>query len=64
MEKGKKRRQMVHSLLEKMDADSFIRASYMQLGADTGRMTCLSPNLMQIPRDQQFRAAVVAPVGY
>ena len=62
--KAEKRRQMVHSLLEKMDADSFIRASYMQLGADTGRMTCLSPNLQQIPRDEQFRSAVVAPAGW
>ena len=62
--KAEKRRQMVHSLLEKMDADNFIRASYMQLGADTGRMTCLSPNLQQVPRDEQFRAAVVAPAGW
>ena len=62
--KAEKRRQMVESLLEKMDADSFVRASYMQLGAETGRMTCIKPNLQQVPRDEQFRAAVVAPEGW
>jgi DNA polymerase-1 len=62
--RAEKRRQMVRSLLDKMDPDNFIRASYMQLGADTGRMTCLSPNLQQVPRDEQFRAAVVAPQGW
>ena len=62
--KAEKRRQMVGSLLEKMDPDSFVRASYMQLGAETGRMTCIKPNLQQVPRDEQFRAAVVAPEGW
>jgi DNA polymerase-1 len=62
--KAEKRRQMVHSLLEKLDDDGFIRAGYMQVGAATGRMTCFHPNLQQIPRDEQFRAAVVAPEGW
>ena len=62
--KAEKRRQMVESLLEKMDSDGFVRASYWQLGAETGRMTCTQPNLMQIPRDEQFRAAVIAPKGW
>jgi DNA polymerase I-like protein with 3'-5' exonuclease and polymerase domains len=59
-----KRRQMVESLLKHQDADGFIRASYLQLGADTGRMSAMSPNLMQVPRDNSFRACVVAPDGW
>jgi len=59
-----KRRQMVESLLKHLQADGFIRASYMQLGADTGRMSCISPNLQQVPRDSRFRACVQAPAGW
>ena len=33
----------------------FIKASFWQLGSDTGRMTCSEPNLLQIPRDESFR---------
>ena len=59
-----KRRQMVEALLKHLRDDGFIKASYMQLGADTGRMSCLSPNLQQIPRDSRFRACVQAPAGW
>jgi DNA polymerase I-like protein with 3'-5' exonuclease and polymerase domains len=59
-----KRRQMVEALIKHLGDDGFIRASYMQLGADTGRMSCISPNLQQIPRDSRFRACVRAPIGY
>jgi len=59
-----KRRQMAETLLKNLAPDGFIRASYMQMGADTGRMSCMSPNLQQIPRDQRFRACVQAPDGW
>jgi DNA polymerase I len=59
-----KRRQMVESLLKHQDPDGFIRASYLQMGADTGRMSAMSPNLMQIPRDTSFRECVKAPDGW
>jgi len=59
-----KRRQMVESLLKFHCSDGFIRASYLQMGADTGRMSCMSPNLQQVPRDQRFRACVHAPQGW
>lgn len=59
-----KRRQMVEALLKHLGSDGFIRASYMQLGADTGRMSCISPNLQQIPRDSRFRDCVKAPKGW
>jgi DNA polymerase-1 len=59
-----KSRQMVESLLKHQHEDGFIRASYMQMGADTGRMSCHSPNLQQVPRDPRFRACVTAPAGW
>lgn len=59
--RSEKRRQMVVSMLEHQQEDGFIRASYMQLGADTGRMSCLKPNLQQVPRDRAFRLAAEAP---
>ena len=55
---------MVTSIQEKMDSDGFVRASYMQLGADTGRMSCIKPNNQQIPRDDSFRQCVQAPDGW
>ena len=62
--KAEKRRQMCESLLEHMGSDGFVRASYMQLGADTGRMSCREPNLQQVPRDESFRKCVTAPEGW
>ena len=62
--KAEKRRQMVAALLKHQSADGFVRASYWQLGAETGRMTCSDPNLQQVPRDAQFRESVVAPEGW
>ena len=59
-----KRRQMVEALIKHFDSSGFIKASYMQLGADTGRMSCIGPNLQQIPRDPRFRACVKAPSGW
>ena len=62
--KIEKRRQMAETLLKNYSEDGFIRASYLQLGADTGRMSCISPNLQQIPRDPRFRLAVQPPTGW
>jgi len=62
--KVEKRRQMAETLVKHLSPDGFIRASYLQMGADTGRMSCMSPNLQQIPRDQRFRACVQAPDGW
>jgi DNA polymerase I-like protein with 3'-5' exonuclease and polymerase domains len=55
---------MVSALLEHQADDGFIRANYMQLGADTGRMSCREPNLQQTPRDKKFRECVQAPKGW
>ena len=62
--RAEKRRQMITSIEEKMDKDGFVRASYMQLGADTGRMSCIKPNNQQIPRDNTFRQCVESPEGW
>lgn len=59
-----KRRQMVESLLTFLGDGGFIKASYMQMGADTGRMSCIKPNLQQVPRDSRFRECVQAPEGW
>ncbi len=62
--KAEKRRQMCESLLEHRAADGFVRASYIQLGAETGRMSCRTPNLQQCPREESFRACFKAPPGW
>ena len=62
--KKEKLRQMAASIQEKMYDDGFVRASYMQLGADTGRMSSIKPNNQQIPRDMEFRNCVQAPKGW
>lgn len=59
-----KRRQMVESLLKHQAPSGSIHASYLQMGADTGRMSCMSPNLQQVPRDTSFRDCVQAPEGW
>src|SRR5262249_25430223 len=40
-----------------------IHPDYLQLGADTGRMSCRRPNLQQVPRDPAYRACFRAPAG-
>jgi len=62
--KKEKLRQMAESIQEKMYEDGFVKASYMQLGADTGRMSSIKPNNQQIPRDSEFRQCVEAPKGW
>jgi DNA polymerase I-like protein with 3'-5' exonuclease and polymerase domains len=55
---------MVESIQEKLGPDGFVRASYLQLGAETGRMSCIKPNNQNIPRDEHFRSCVEAPEGW
>ena len=62
--RAEKRRQMVSVLLEHRQEDGFIRPGYLQLGSETGRMSCIKPNLQQVPRDNGFRAAAEAPEGW
>lgn len=54
----------VGTLLEAQGADGRIHAGYRQMGTDTGRVSCASPNLQQIPRIADFRKLFVAEPGY
>jgi len=40
-----------------------IHASYMQMGASSGRMSCSNPNMQQIPRDNNFRKLFIPETG-
>lgn len=44
--------------------DGRIHASYQQIGAATGRMSCARPNLQQVPHDPELRACFIAPPGF
>jgi DNA polymerase I-like protein with 3'-5' exonuclease and polymerase domains len=58
-EKGKK----AQSFIELLDEHDRLRASYQQIGADTGRMSSFQPNFQQIPADgvgSELRKNVVA----
>jgi len=41
-----------------------IHANYKQMGTDTGRMSCASPNLQQVPKEGEFRGLFSAAEGY
>ncbi len=43
--------------------DGRIHASYRQIGAATGRMSCADPNLQQVPHDTAIRSCFIAPPG-
>ena len=44
--------------------DGRARPTVYTLGADTGRMSCVRPNLQQVPREGGFRACITADPGY
>lgn len=52
--RAEKRRQMVVSLLEHQAPDGVIRSNYIQLGADTGRMSCVSGDTVLITSRGDF----------
>lgn len=41
-----------------------IHARFNQFGADTGRPSCTSPNLLNLPQDKRYRDAFVSREGY
>jgi DNA polymerase-1 len=49
--------------LKHLAADGRVYAGWRQLGADSGRMACRSPNLQNLPRDARYRACFLAPPG-
>lgn len=51
--------------IDNMSDDGRIYADFNQVGTDTGRYSCSSPNLQQIPKeDIRYRHAFEAPEGY
>jgi len=54
----------IEKLLESIGPDGRIHASYRQMGAETGRLSCSTPNLQQVPREAEFRQLFRAQAGY
>lgn len=50
--------------LKVLGADGFIRSSFNQLGADTGRFSGMAPNLQQVPGKPFVRRCFKAPKGW
>ncbi|WP_437723630.1 DNA polymerase [Sorangium sp. So ce861] len=50
-------------VLHVLDENSRVHASWRQLGAATGRMSCAQPNLLALPRDNKIRGCIQAPPG-
>lgn len=41
-----------------------IHPEYLQMGAVTGRFSCMNPNLQQTPRDKEIRSCFIPAPGY
>lgn len=54
----------IEKLLNSIGPDGRIHAGYRQMGAETGRLSCSSPNLQQVPREAEFRRLFRARDGY
>jgi len=56
------------TLLQHVAQDGRIHATFEQLGADSGRITCREPNLQQMPKPQDdktnIRSCFIAPAGH
>jgi DNA polymerase I-like protein with 3'-5' exonuclease and polymerase domains len=52
-----------HSWIEAVARDSRMYAGWRQIGADSGRFSCRSVNLQQLPRDKAYRRCLLAPAG-
>ena len=40
-----------------------VHPDFRQIGADSGRMACSAPNMQNIPRNREYRAAIAPKVG-
>jgi len=54
----------VEKLRESVGPDGRIHANYRQMGTETGRLSCSTPNLQQVPREAEFRRLFRARDGY
>jgi DNA polymerase-1 len=53
-----------HDWLKHVAEDGRVYPGWNQTGAKTGRMSCSSPNLQNIPRDPAYRRCFAAPPGH
>ena len=62
--RAEKRRSMIQSWLDKnIEGDGRIHARFAPLQTGTGRFSCSSPNLQQVPRESYIRDCFVAADG-
>ena len=45
-------------------SDGYVRPQWRLLGAESGRMSCVRPNLQQIPREAEYRRCFIAREGH
>ncbi len=59
-------RNFVEGILTRLNLDNRVRASFMLIGTETGRLACRNPNLQNIPKHfgAEIRSAFIAPEGY
>lgn len=63
--RAEKRRSMIQSWLDKnIEGDGRIHARFAPLQTGTGRFSCSSPNLQQVPRESYIRDCFVAADGH
>jgi DNA polymerase I-like protein with 3'-5' exonuclease and polymerase domains len=63
--RAEKRRSMIQGWLDKnIEADGRIHARFSPLSTGTGRFSCSSPNLQQVPRESYIRDCFVAADGH
>jgi len=54
----------VDNLRDLVDSEGALHADFMQMGTVTGRMSCMEPNLQNLPKDGEVRGAFVARPGH
>jgi len=68
MKKAETDRKHIETIVGAMDDDDRVHASYNQIGAETGRMSCKNINLQQVPsrgkNGKKFRSIFEAPEGF
>lgn len=54
----------VQGILDVMDEDNRVRCTFNLHGTETGRLSCSSPNMQNIPRSKMIKNLFIAPRGY
>lgn len=56
--------QFLDSWEELMDENNKIHPNFKIHGTVTGRLSCVNPNLQQVPREKELRTCITAPPGW